>query len=76
MVAKCESDMPNLTEYPLSAKQAADYVGVHEDTIKRWAADGKVRAFRTPGKWWRFSQADLDDFLTPSPIEAEPEDAA
>ncbi len=70
------SAMPNLTEYPMTAKQAGAYVGVHEDTIKRWAADGKVRAFRTPGKWWRFSQADLDAFLTPSPIDTDEQAAS
>lgn len=63
--------MPRIADYPLTSQQAADYVGVHVDTLKRWAADGKVRAFRTPGKWWRFNQADLDDFLAPSPIESE-----
>lgn len=61
--------MPQLSDFPLTSQQAAEYVGVHVDTLKRWAADGKVRAFRTPGGWWRFSQADLDDFLNPSPVE-------
>jgi len=55
----------------MTSQQAADYVGVHVDTIKRWAADGKVRSFRTPGGWWRFSKDDLDALLTPSePTEA------
>lgn len=61
--------MPRIADFPLTSQQAAEYVGVHVDTIKRWAADGKVRAFRTPGGWWRFAQDDLDDFLSPSPIE-------
>lgn len=66
--------MPRIADYPLTSQQAADYVGVHVDTLKRWAADGKVRGWRTPGKWWRFNKADLDEFLSPSPIE--PEEAA
>lgn len=45
--------------YDLSPKDAAALVGVHEDTIKRWASSGKVPAFRTPGGWWRFCEADL-----------------
>lgn len=49
--------------YSLSPKVAAAIVGVHEDTLKRWAADGKVAAFRTPGGWWRFRRSDIDSFL-------------
>lgn len=65
--------MPRLADFPLTSQQAAEYVGVHVDTIKRWAADGKVRSFRTPGGWWRFSEADLDAFLSP---EAPAEEAS
>ena len=56
--------MPRLADFPLTSQQAAKYVGVHVDTIKRWASNGKVRSFRTPGGWWRFSQDDLDAFLS------------
>jgi excisionase family DNA binding protein len=63
--------VPNIADFPLTSQQAADYVGVHVDTIKRWAADGKVRALRTPGGWWRFAAADLDAVLSPDePTEA------
>lgn len=63
--------VPKIADFPLSSQEAADYVGVHVDTIKRWAADGKVRSLRTPGGWWRFSKDDLDALLTPdAPTEA------
>lgn len=45
--------------YKLSPTEAAAHVGVHVDTIKRWAAQGKVPAFRTPGGWWRFDADEL-----------------
>lgn len=50
-------------DYDLSPAAAAEYLGIHEDTLKRWARDGRIAAFRTPGGWWRFAQADLDAFL-------------
>ena len=45
--------------YDLSPQQAASLLGVHVDTVKRWAIAGKVRAWRTPGGWWRFSTEQL-----------------
>lgn len=48
--------------YDLSPKDAAAYLGVHEDTLKRWVKDGRIPVFVTPGKWRRFSRADLDAF--------------
>ena len=49
--------------FNLSPQAAAALIGCHEDTLKRWAADGKVPAFRTPGGWWRFRQSDIESFL-------------
>lgn len=60
-------------QFPLSPRQAAAHLGVHEDTLKRWANEGKVRGWRTPGGQWRFRQADLDALL---PDEAKVEEAS
>lgn len=60
--------MPN----DLSPVEAADILGVHEDTLKRWAKNGKIRASRTPGGWWRFERADLDAFRAAHVNEPEP----
>lgn len=49
--------------FNLSASAAAAVIGVHEDTIKRWAAAGELHAIRTPGGWWRFRRSDLDAYL-------------
>lgn len=56
--------------FDLSPQAAAAIIGCHEDTLKRWASDGKVPAFRTPGGWWRFRRSDLATFLSPEPTEA------
>lgn len=49
--------------YNLSPREAAALIGVHEDTLKRWATRGEVPAFRTPGGWWRFRRSDVDALL-------------
>lgn len=56
----------------LNPTEAAAHLGVHEQTIRRWAREGKLRGRLTPGGHWRFSEADLDACMT-SP---EPETAA
>lgn len=58
--------MPAPSDYNLSPTAAAAVVGVHADTLKRWAAEGKVHAWRTPGGWWRFRRADLDALVDPT----------
>ncbi len=47
----------------LELSEAADYIGVHFTTLRRWADDGKVPCIRTPGGRRRFKQAELDVFM-------------
>ena len=47
----------------LTLGQAARYLGVAQSTIRRWADDGRVRAFYTPGRHRRFRLADLDELV-------------
>lgn len=44
----------------LSLGPASRLMGVDPDTLRRWADDGRVRAYATPGGHRRFSQADLE----------------
>jgi excisionase family DNA binding protein len=46
-------------EYDLSPRDAALLLGIHVDTLKRWAADGTLPSWKTPGGWWRFSTEQL-----------------
>ena len=60
----------------LSPKVAAEIVGCHEDTLKKWAAEGTIPATRTPAGWWRFKRDDLTPFIgligrTEPPTEPE-----
>ena len=41
--------------------EAAHYLGVHPDTLRRWEKAGKVRAYRLPSGERRFERADLDE---------------
>jgi len=47
----------------LGLSQAADFLGVHFTTLRRWVDAGKVPCIRTPGGRRRFRHAELADFL-------------
>jgi excisionase family DNA binding protein len=47
----------------LELGEAADFLGVHFTTLRRWADAGQVPFIRTPGGRRRFSQAELTAFL-------------
>lgn len=51
--------------YDLSPQQAAERLGVHVDTVKRWADKGKLPCWTTPGGWRRFAAEDLDALVAP-----------
>lgn len=47
----------------LELSEAADFLGVHFTTLRRWANAGQVPCIRTPGGRRRFSRAELTAFL-------------
>ena len=55
--------MAKISEY-LKIREAAEYLGVSKDTLRRWDAAGKLKARRHPVSNFRlYLQADLDRFL-------------
>lgn len=44
----------------LTVNQAAEYVGVHPKTIRKWYRAGRLPAYRTAGGPVRIDRADLD----------------
>ncbi|MDV7212793.1 helix-turn-helix domain-containing protein [Azotobacter beijerinckii] len=52
----------------LTIKQVADYLKVTERTIYRLAAAKKIPAFKVGGTW-RFSRADLDNWIKQQSME-------
>ena len=52
-----------LTEYMKTA-EAADYLGVSQNTLRKWAALGSIPMQRNPVNGYRlFRRKDLDSFL-------------
>lgn len=49
----------------LTVKQAADRVGVHVMTMRRYLAQGKVRGYRVGEVIIRIHEDSLDDLITP-----------
>jgi excisionase family DNA binding protein len=54
----------------LALGQAAKYLGVSERTLRKWADEGRLAAFSTPGGHRRFRLRDLDQFLHGARVEA------
>ncbi len=48
----------------LELSEAADFLGVHFTTLRRWADAGQVPCIRTPGGRRRFSRPELAAFLS------------
>ena len=51
-------DFNRLPEW-MTAKQAAAVLGVHVNTLRIWARNGKISAVKLGPKLWRFNKADL-----------------
>jgi len=47
--------------YSVTAKEAAEQLGVHVETIKRWCRDEKVPARKNLAGVWLLNQADIDN---------------
>ena len=55
--------MPKLTEYVKTA-EAAEILGVSQNTLRTWAAKGIIPMHRNPANRYRlFMRADLENFL-------------
>lgn len=55
--------MTKLSEYLLTA-DAAEMLGVSQNTLRAWAADGKLPMHRNPANGYRlFRRIDLEKFL-------------
>jgi excisionase family DNA binding protein len=48
----------------MKVAEAAEYLGVHHDTIRKWASLGDIPMHRNPANGSRlFKKSDLDSFL-------------
>jgi excisionase family DNA binding protein len=57
-----ESDASEPPAPPLTARQAADYLGIGEPVLRRLCRTGQLRAFKVGGQW-RVNPADISDYI-------------
>lgn len=55
----------------LTVSEAASELGVHADTLRRWANASQVLYFRTPNGHRRFYKADIDAIKEDASLTAE-----
>lgn len=58
----------------LTPSQVAGLFHVHPTTVRRWALDGRIAYFKTPGGHMRFRRSDLEAWQ--APIAATKDSAA
>ena len=63
-MSKKNGNLGNLV--PLS--QAASFLGVSAETVRRWALSGKIKSLRPEGKEYFFEQTELDIFKKNKPL--------
>jgi excisionase family DNA binding protein len=54
----------------VSLGRACKQLGVNESTLRRWADEGLIRSFRTPGGHRRFAGEDIERLLVSSPARS------
>ena len=63
VLALASHKMPNLTDF-LRIAEAADYLGVCQNTLRNWGKLGKIREYRHPVNNYRlFLKSELDAFV-------------
>ena len=64
--------MTNLQHY-LRIKQAAEFIGVSESTLRNWGRNGKITTYRHPISRYRlYKKADLEGLLKEIERSAKP----
>ena len=67
--------MPKLSDYVKTA-EAAEILGVAQNTLRKWAEQGKIPMSRNPANGYRlFKRADLEKFLKQAELPASPRKA-
>jgi len=52
-----------LPEQKYTLSEAANLLGVHPDTVRRWNNTGKIRSIRVSGGWRRFPESEIKRLL-------------
>jgi excisionase family DNA binding protein len=49
-------------ERPFTAQEAADFLKVHENTVKRWIKEGRIKAVKID-RGWRIRRSEIERIL-------------
>lgn len=52
-----------LPELRYTISEAANLLGVHPDTVRRWESTGKIKSIRVSGGWRRFPESEIKRIL-------------
>ena len=64
--------MQKLTDYVMTA-EAAEILGVSQNTLRGWAKDGKIPMHRNPANGYRlFRRSDFEKFLKKTAVRIKP----
>lgn len=64
MIKRSNGDNVQLEKEKLyTASEAADKIGVHPQTVKKWHREGKLRAVKIGERWLRFPSSEIDRIL-------------
>ena len=56
----------------LSVREAAEKIGAHQNTIRAWISEGRLKAVRFSGRLIRIDAADLEAIAKPyTPIDRQ-----
>jgi excisionase family DNA binding protein len=65
-LGKTDSKQASLSSQPMTPRTAAEFLGLEEKTITRWARQGYLPAHplgEGKRKFWRFLEAELTEWL-------------
>lgn len=51
-----------MAERPFTAQEAADFLKVHINTVKRWIKEGRIKAVKID-RGWRIKRSEIDRIL-------------
>jgi excisionase family DNA binding protein len=52
-----------------SPEEAAEILGVHQETVRQWLRSGKLGGVKAGPRLWRVRESDLQKFLQTKPGE-------
>lgn len=58
------------TEYTLTSADVASLLSVTDETVRRWAVEGKLSCVTLPSGHRRFRRADVEPFMSPDEPQA------